>query len=350
MWSLENPMAFYLLLGPLIAFFYLWKKKRKFTPGRQLISPGPIDILRKESRAAKNRMRGLFGLGVIALIGMVFVYARPVKHMTQAKKHSLGIDIAIVLDVSESMEATDFEPNRITIAKQVIRDFIEKRENDRIGLVLFGGESITKSPLTRDHDFLQRQVEDIVLRELKQGTAIGMGLTNGISRLRQSESKTKIIVLLTDGDSNVGSINPITAAHLARQEGIRVYTIGIGKENRVVVPIYSYDAFGQKTHLLAQVPSYINPELLSDIAKLTGGKSYMARDPGMLSQVLSEIDHLEKSRVKILTSQRRQEEFFIPGLLATGLLISLLLLHEFRFRPGAVVGGMSYSKRRALNI
>ena len=216
--------------------------------------------MRRESRRTKRIFRALFAFTLLSLIVLAFVAARPTWVKSWAKKSSEGIDIVLALDVSESMDADDLPPSRILVAKQVIRDFIRRRTEDRIGLVLFGGEAVTKCPLTRDFDFLLSQVDDVKLRELKQGTAIGNGLASSIARLRHSDAKNRVIILLTDGDSNVGAINPITAANLARQEGIKIYTIGIGKADRVVVPIYAYDIFGKRNQLIAQVPSYLNPE------------------------------------------------------------------------------------------
>jgi Ca-activated chloride channel family protein len=230
------------------------------------------------------------------------------------------------------MDADDLIPTRILAAKSVIKDFVNHRPDDRIGLVIFGGEAILKSPLTRDFDFLLSQVEDVKLRELKQGTAIGNGIANGIARLRQSESKNRILILLTDGDSNVGAINPITAAHLARQEGIKIYSIGIGQHDRVLIPIYSYDSNGQKSHLLTQIPSYLNPELLKQISTITGGRSYMARDTGMLNRILRDIDSLEKTKIKLLPMSKREEIFFIPALLTTLFLATLIFVQETRFK------------------
>jgi Ca-activated chloride channel family protein len=230
------------------------------------------------------------------------------------------------------MDAEDLDPTRIIAAKQVIRQFINQRPNDRIGLVVFGGESVMKSPLTRDFDFLLTQVDEVKLRELKQGTAIGLGITNGISRLRKSQSKNKILILLTDGDSNVGAVNPMTAAKMAAQEGIRIYTIGIGKQDRVVVPIYGFDSRGRKTHLVAQVPSYLNPKLLEEMSELTGGKSYMARDTGMLSRILQEIDKLEKTKVLLTAHTELEELFLYPALAALLLLTVSYLLLETRFQ------------------
>lgn len=329
---LVTPLALALGALPLaIAIFFL--VKRRSSSRKELVPlSGPAELLREESAIAKRLQRLIFLVTLAAFLVLVYVMARPYVTRPIITKTTEGIDILIALDVSESMDADDFEPSRIEVARKVIRDFIKRRDGDRIGIILFSGDAVTKCPLTRDYDFLLSQVEDIRLREMKQGTAIGMGLANGVARLRRSESKTKVIILLTDGDSNVGAINPVTAAYLARQEGIKVYTIGIGKANRVVVPIYAYDLNGKRTQLIAQVPSYLNPELLQEIARLTNGKAYMARDPGMLGRMLTEIDSLEKTKVQINKREEREERFFVPGLLATLSLLIIYLLQETRFR------------------
>lgn len=332
MWYLANPKALFFAAFPLGLALYFIVKRRSRTSRLLLNLSGPLALLRQQSARAKRVFRLLFIATLGALLLLVWVIARPTRVRSWAKKWSEGIDIVIALDVSESMDADDIPPSRILVAKQVIRDFIRRRGEDRIGLVLFGGEAVTKCPLTRDFDFLLSQVEDVKLRELKQGTAIGMGLASSISRLRHSEAKNRIIILLTDGDSNVGAINPVTAAMLARQEGIKIYTIGIGKADRVVVPIYAYDMFGKRTQLIAQVPSYINPELLKTISRLTGGKSFMARNPGMLNQFVMEIDKLEKTKVKMIPMEEKDETYFKPALVATLLLGLIYCLQETRFR------------------
>ena len=335
MWYLANPFMLLLLvpLGIGVLCFFFWRRNPK-RPA--LVKLSGIDLLRKQSRRTRWVYRALFGTTVVSLILLGVAAARPTLVESWIEQWSEGIDIVLLLDVSESMDATDFEPNRMSVAKNVIRNFIKRRKFDRVGLVTFGGEAVTKCPLTRDYKFLQRQLSDVRLGELKQGTAIGMGMANAIGRLRYSQSKNRVVILITDGDSNVGSINPITAAHLARQEGIKVYTIGIGKKNRVLVPIYSRDAQGKKKQLVAQVPSYINPELLKEIAKLTGGNAYLARDPGMLTRILREIDALEKTRVKSNPKERKEELFFFPTLLATLLMAMGYGIQETRYRRSRV--------------
>lgn len=328
--ALSNPLALLLILVPVGAVLYFLLRRR--SPSRTLPFSGLSELLAREIRKTRWIFRALCAFFVVGLALLSYAIARPYLSRPLVKKTGEGIDIVIVQDVSESMDADDFEPNRMTVARAVIRDFIRKRTEDRIGLVAFSGDAVTKCPLTRDYDFLLAQVDELKMRELKQGTAIGMGLANGIARLRGSEARTKVIILLTDGDSNVGTINPITAAHLAKQDSIKIYTIGIGKANRVVVPIYAYDIFGKRTQLIAQVPSYLNPDLLKEIARITGGKAYMARDSGMLSRMLQEINQLEKTKVKIQRTEERDEKFLIPTLLGLFLLMTVSLLQETRFR------------------
>lgn len=319
-----------ILIGPTVARALRGGRTAKHP--RVLFFSGYPSQINVQTRRLRWLFRGLMALGVTSAVLIAIALARPVRFTTEVKKDSEGIDIVLVFDVSESMDAIDFEPNRMVVAKQVISGFIGRRSQDRIGIVTFGGEAITKAPLTRDHDFLLEQIEEIKMRELKQGTAIGMGLANGISRLRTSEAKTKVIVLITDGDSNVGSINPITAANLAKQQGIRVYTVGIGKEDRVIVPIYAYDAYGKRNQLVAQIPSYLNPALLQEVAQITGGKAFMARDPGALNNILMEIDKLERSALKLSPVHRTEENFLPFALIGFLGLFCFYLLQETRLR------------------
>ncbi|MBY0369760.1 VWA domain-containing protein, partial [bacterium] len=283
-WELSNPVFLLWALLPMAIAAYALVRRRS-SKARDLSAFSSPAMQRRHTRLLRWAFRGLFLLLVGSLFGLAIIAARPVQRESWTERSTEGIDIVITLDVSISMVADDFLPSRIDVAKRVITDFIQKRKYDRIGLVIFGGEAMTKSPLTRDHTFLLEQVKAIQLNELKQGTAIGMGLSNALLRLRRSTAKTKIIVLLTDGDSNVGAINPVTAAQLARQEGIKIYPIGMGEKNRVIVDVPQLDAYGRKVGVLGRVPSYINPALLKEIAVTTGGRSYMARDSGMLARI-----------------------------------------------------------------
>lgn len=339
-WNLDwlHPKAFFLIALPLL--IWAWTLLMARRPRRRAVyrMSYPSALFQAQSQFVRRVFRILWVVAGIGLILLAIAIARPVSWESSTKKTSEGIDIVITLDASESMIADDFKPSRMTVAKKVIQDFIRKRSNDRIGLVVFGGESVTKCPLTEDHDFLMAQVEEVQMRELKQGTAIGMGLSNSILRLKDSKARTKVIVLITDGDSNVGDVNPITAAHLARTEGIKIYSIGVGKDNRVLVPIYAYDAYGNKRGLVAQVPSYLNPDLLQEISRITGGRAYMARNSGMLVQILAEIDKLEKTKVNMQPKLRKLEQFLLPAGLALALLYLIWLLMETRFRRARLYG------------
>lgn len=330
-WQFGDPT--WLLLGLVPLAFALWfLVRRKRPPKDALPFSSWSELLEQERKRTRRKFRWLFTFFVLGLVTLTLGIARPHRVKAWAKRFSEGIDIVLVLDLSESMEADDLVPTRFIAAKRVITDFIAKRTDDRIGLVVFGGESVTKAPLTRDYGFLRDAVRDLRLRELKQGTAIGMGLANGISRLRGSESRSKVLVLLTDGDNNVGAVNPVTASLLARQEGIKIYAIAMGAADRVVVPIYAYDENGRKTQLVAQVPSYLNPDLMRRLAQNTGGRAWMARDSGALQQVLQEIDRLEKTRVRLQPMQKKEELFTYPAVAAFVVLFFVVLFLETRFR------------------
>lgn len=328
----RHPLLLSIMFLPLLASLFFFLKKRACTHPSLFFFSLLGDSIRKEARHTRLWFRFLFGLCIVALVLLAVAIARPFSLENWSQSTAEGIDILFVLDVSESMEANDLIPSRIIAARKVIQDFIKKRKEDRFGLVIFGGNAITKSPLTSDHDFLLNQVEDSRTHELKQGTAIGMGISNAVGRLRHSKSQTKVIILLTDGDSNVGAINPITAADLARQDRIKIYTIGIGSKDRVVVPIFAYDIYGNKTQMVAEVPSYLNPELLEQMARMTGGRAYMARDSAMLGKIVGEIGRLEKSKIVLGRKTRHQEKFLVPALIATLCLFVGALLQETRFR------------------
>lgn len=334
---LLSPLALLLALIPLGVTAYFFLIRRNAKSSRILFYSSAAESFLKRSHQMRWWYRGFFVAFVASLLLLVFAIARPAFVKKWTKQWHEGIDILFALDVSESMDATDFLPNRIEVAKQVLKEFVGRRSFDRIGLVLFGGEAITKVPLTQDYPFLLQQIDSVHLRELKQGTAIGMAIASSVGRLRSSETKTRVIILLTDGDSNVGSINPVTAAHLAKDEGIKIYTIGMGKSRRVVVPIYAYDAFGKKTQLLTQVPSYLNPELLQRVSRLTGAKAYMAKDAESLTKILAEIDELEKSPVK-QSAHQEYDEIFLPFAASATLILFLLAgLLQTRFRRARYV-------------
>lgn len=272
----------------------------------------------------------------IAAIGLLAVaLARP--QIPGEKKKSTnveGIDIVVCLDLSTSMEAADFRPkDRIHVAKEVLDQFIQSRTNDRIGLVVFAGEAYTQAPLTLDYSVLRNILKDVRTRVIEDGTAIGNALATATNRLRDSDAKSKVIVLITDGDNNAGQISPLEAAQIAAKLHIKVYTILVGKGGMVPFP-NGTDIFGNPAYTEVQVD--VNPELLQQIAQLTGGKYYRATDRETLSKGLNDIlDKLDKSKIEEGGVYTKVDEDFgtwlLPGviLLALELLLGLTRLRSF---------------------
>jgi Ca-activated chloride channel family protein len=262
-------------------------------------------------------------LRFVVLALLIVTLARP--QLSQSREHKLakGIDILLVLDISESMRAEDFEgANRIQTAKLVIKDFLAHRENDRIGLVVFAGESFTLCPLTLDYPVLVELLSDVKLGQLEDGTAIGDALATATHRLRVSQSKTKIVILLTDGENNAGSITPETAASLAKSFGIKVYTIGMGKEGGARIP-YADTTFGKRYR---EVLTYLDENTLKLIASTTGGSYFRATDGQSLKRIYTEIDRFEKTKFEVANAIVRKElvgYFLIPTMLLLGIEILL---------------------------
>lgn len=262
-------------------------------------------------------------LRFVILALLVITLARP--QLSQSREHqsAKGIDILLVLDISESMRAEDFEgANRIQTAKSVVNDFLTHRENDRIGLVVFAGESFTLCPLTLDYSVLAELLGDVDIGQLEDGTAIGEALTTATQRLHASESKTKIVILLTDGENNAGSINPGAAASLAHSHGIKVYTIGMGKEGGARIP-YADVTFGKRYR---EVLTYLDEDTLKQIARTTGGRYFRATDTQSLKQIYAEIDRFEKTQFEVINAIVRKElmgYFLIPAVLLLGIEILL---------------------------
>ena len=270
----------------------------------------------------------------IVIMLLIVTIARP--QLSQSREHRLteGIDILLVLDISESMRAEDFEGlNRIQTAKSVVNAMLKKRlthrENDRIGLVVFAGESFTLCPLTLDYQVLAELLGDVEIGQLEDGTAIGDALATATQRLRASESKTKIVILLTDGENNAGSINPRAAASLAQSFGIKVYTIGMGKEGGARIP-YADMTFGKRYR---EVLTYLDEDTLKQIAQTTGGRYFRATNTQSLKQIYAEIDRFEKTEFKTFNTVNHKElatYFLIPAvlLLAIEILLSNTVLRK----------------------
>ena len=252
---------------------------------------------------------------------MVIALARPQMSFQKVKKSVEGIDIMIVQDLSASMRIEDFrDMNRIDTAKQILRGFIEGRPNDRIGFQGFSGEAVTLVPPTLDHALVLQALKNIDIGDLRDGTAIGDALATAVSRLKESTAKSRIIVLVTDGDSNVGSVDPMTGGELAKGYGIRVYSVAIGREGRVAMPFVTKNIFGHTEKTYQYFDNSINPELLKQISALTGGKFYRVEgDVKVFRDVFVDIDQLERSKVETTEQVKYEEKFMkfaIFGMLA----------------------------------
>jgi Ca-activated chloride channel family protein len=272
-------------------------------------------------RFSSTAMAGV--LAAFAFAPLAVSLARPQEVLSRQLEHAEGVDMVIALDVSGSMAALDFQPtDRLGVAKETIARFLERRPHDRIGLVVFAGAAVTICPLTLDHEVADHLLEQVELRTLPDGTAIGLGLGTAVNRLRASTSDSKVVVLVTDGSNNAGQLDPRTAAELARDETITVHTVLVGRGGKVPIPVRMRDPrSGREFEQIQNVEVDINPELLAEIARSTGGTSFRARDPEALAEVFSEIDRMEKT---VFTSTRlvRYRERFEPWALAALILLA----------------------------
>ncbi len=265
----------------------------------------------------------------VALALMILALARPQLGSAEEDITTQGVDIMMTLDISGSMAAEDFSPkNRLSVAKQVVKDFIVGRRTDRIGLVVFAARSFTKCPLTIDYDVLLRQLDDVELGAISDGTAIGSGLSNAINRLRSSRAKSRVIILLTDGVNNRGAIDPLTAAQIAQSLGMKVYTVGVGRHGVAPFPVND-PMFGRRT---VSMEVKIDEETLKEIASLTGGKFFRAVDRNSLERIFQTIDDLERSVINVKSYARYEEifpYFLWPGLM---LIFAEVILNHTRLR------------------
>jgi Ca-activated chloride channel family protein len=262
----------------------------------------------------------LFVFRLLAISCLIVALARPQTRNDEQLVNGEGIDIVLCLDISGSMLAQDFTPNRMEAAKNVASEFIDNRPTDRIGLVIFSGEAFTMCPLTTDRNVLKTQLFNVSSGLLEDGTAIGSGLATGVDRLRNSPSKSKVIILLTDGENNGGLIDPNTAKEIAKSVGVRVYTVGMGTEGFAPVPVQTPGGI-----VMQREKVNIDEKLLTQIANETGGHYYRAKDNESLKAIYSEIDHLEKSKIEVSSIRRYTEEFF-PFALAASIFLLLELL------------------------
>jgi len=322
-----QPLFFALLaLIPLLVYWYI-------NPPLRLQGTMIVSSIKSfgSGKSWKTVLRhALFVLRVLAIISIILALARPQTGSEQQITTGEGIDIVLCLDISGSMLAQDFTPNRMEAAKQVAAEFIDRRPTDRIGLVIFAGESFTMCPLTTDHAVLKNQLYNVQSGLLEDGTAIGSGLATGVERLRSSQSKSKVIILLTDGEDNGGRLDPNTAKEIAKSFGVRVYTVGMGTEGFAPVPVQTATGI-----IMQREKVSIDEKLLTQIADETGGKYFRAKDNESLSGIYKEIDQMEKSKFEVKTYTHFTEKFlpFVIAAVAFVLLEWILRLTLFRKFP-----------------
>jgi len=318
---LANPYYLYLLLliVPLV-FWYILKRKKRYAT-LQVSNSFAFKGLKP---SWKDRLEHVpFILRLLAFVMIVFVLVRPQSTNSWSNVSTEGIDIVVALDISTSMLAEDLRPNRLEAAKNVAASFINSRPNDNIGLVVFAGESFTQCPLTTDHAVLLNLFGGIQSNMIEDGTAIGLGLANAVNRIKDSKTKSKVVILLTDGSNNSGDIDPITAADIAKTFGVRVYTIGVGTRGMAPYPFQT--AYGVQYQ---NIKVEIDEQPLRQIASMTGGQYYRATNNSKLKNIYTEIDKLEKTKMKVQEYSKKNEEYRLFGLAALVLLLLEILLRN----------------------
>lgn len=324
-----HPGFFWLLiLIPVIIGWYVWRERKLY--GYLSVSAVRGFSVPSKSIIPKLRHLGIV-LRVLALAALIIALARPQSSLSWQNSTTEGIDIMIASDISGSMLAEDFQPNRMEAGKNIAIDFIKNRPNDRIGLVIFSGESFTQCPLTIDHNVLINLFKDIKNGMIDDGTAIGMGLATAVNRLKESEAKSKVIILLTDGSNNAGSIPPVTAAEIAKQFNVRVYTVGLGTKGFAPYPVQT--PMGVQYQ---RMPVDVDEGTLTKIANITGGKYFRATNNETLKSIYEQIDKLEKAKIDV-TQYNKKTEMFLPF----ALIALLLLLLEFGLKNTVFKGAIT---------
>jgi Ca-activated chloride channel family protein len=317
--TLAAPLWLLLLL-PLAGLF--WLERRKAGNRDSVLRLPQDNTLFGGSTWRAWARRWLPYLRCMALAFIVLAMARPQKKWEQEKIKSEAVDIVLALDISPSMLSRDFDPDRLSVAKRVATEFVEKRPYDRLGLVAFSAEAFTQCPLTTDRPVLKFFIRELQTGRLEDGTAIGMGLATAVNRLKNSASRSKVVILLTDGENNVGYITPLQAADIAKTFGVRVYTVGIGTEGIVISPAQRNDDGSY-----AFAPRYMsfNTDLLRQIAEMTEGKFYRAYSERDLEGIYEEIDRLEKTKIEVSTVRRTTDYFhWLIGAVVVFLLLEIL--------------------------
>ncbi len=311
-----NPKILWLLVVvPLVIAYYVWRAMQ----GGASIVISTTDSLRKAPRTLRYYLRHLpIVLRAVALVLIIVALARPQSVEHETKTETDGIDIVLAVDISTSMLARDLQPDRLSAAKEVAAQFVANRQGDRIGLVVFAGEAFTQTPLTTDQSSLQTLLGRLRSGVVEDGTAIGNGLATAVNRLRESDSKSKVVILLTDGVNNRGQIAPLTVADIAKEQGINVYTIGVGRNGTAPYPVF--DARGREVYTV-DMKVEIDEKMLQSIAEKTGGEYFRATDKTSLEHIYNEINSMEKSKVEKFDITHIYEEYLLFVLWALALLL-----------------------------
>ncbi|MEZ0393246.1 MAG: VWA domain-containing protein [Pseudobdellovibrionaceae bacterium] len=330
--TFQSPAAFWLFL-PLLGFA-LWSFLRRQKKQASLLY-SQTSLLAQVRPTLRTRLMFLpDALKILALGLAILALARPQTSDTQMKKNVEGIDIMIALDISDSMLIEDMKPfNRMEAAKETLKAFVKLRSSDRIGVVIFAGESFTLVPLTLDYELITSRIDDITTAQearIKDGTAIGVALANAAGKLKESTAKSRVVIFMTDGENNSGTIDPDTALEIAKGYGVKIYSIGIGRDGPTRIPIFQRDVFGNKVKTYQPFESTVNEELLGRMASDTGGKYFRATKDDSLGGVFKDIDQLEKTKIDVNKYTRYTElfkKYLLPAILIY--LLGIFLSHTW---------------------
>jgi Ca-activated chloride channel family protein len=322
----DSYILYFLLIIPLLVFFYSKRKK----PQSVTLRYSNLETVKEVGKSRWALYRHiLFALRVLAVAFLILAVARPQSGSKEEEITTEGIDIVLALDISSSMLAEDFKPkNRLEVSKIVAKEFVEGRTNDRIGMVVFAGESYTQCPLTMDYGVLLSFIESVKIGLIEDGTAIGMAMANAVNRLKDSKAKSKVVILLTDGRNNAGQLHPLTSARMAQALGVRFYTVGAGSRGTALVPVN--DPIFGKRYMRQNVE--IDEDLLKRVAQMTDGKYFRAVDRESLKAVFEEIGELEKTKIEVKEFTRYEELFPFYLILALIFLGLETILAHTKFR------------------
>ncbi len=324
--SWQTPTAFTLFVLLIAVFIWNRWQRGKKEASLQFSSLQEVKTARRGLRAQLTLLPEI--LKLLALVFAIIALARPREGNTKIRKNIEGIDIVICMDISDSMLVEDMKPlNRLESAKETLKRFVERRTSDRIGLVVFAGESFTMVPQTLDYAMLTGRMNDITTAKdafIKDGTAIGVAMANAAGRLKDSTAKSRVMIFMTDGENNSGTIDPETGLEIAKGYGIKVYSVGIGRDGPTRIPVYQRDVFGKKVKTYQPFESTVNEDLLSRMASETGGKYYRASKEDSLDGIFQDIDALEKTKVDVNKFTRYTEKY--PPYLIIALILYFLSL------------------------